>query len=353
MTYAQHPARQALDAAHQFNVAVLGAQTIASKSQTHCNNLDDHTTLIEMAKKMSVIHTPTDGYQVVTPFTAQQWLASWNYEHQRPIRAYHVNNLAQEIINGRFREKTQINFCKLGDSFFLTNGQHTLSAIVKAQQSVLLSVVVLDVQSKEQIADDFTRHDTHLTRQLAVSLVAHEINKKLEVTATELNWITAAVNYYAWMIGASSLKSNTQMTNDVKLSQVLQYGELARSALRTYHEPNAKRRDYMVKRTTLACAMHVYNWNPDVCIAFYGEISKDNGLLIGDPRKTLLDYMRETRSYYTDGRLSGKKAVPYHYFVKAHAIAFNAFINRRQLKIIRVNPEATEAIFEGPGSVRC
>ena len=303
---------------------------------------------------MSTIHLPTDGYQVITPEIAQQWLASWNYEHQRPIRAYQVNSLANEITNGRFREKTQINFCQLGDDFHLTNGQHTLSAIIKAKQPVLLSVVVLIVQNKKQIADDFTRHDTHLTRQLAVSLVAHEINKTLEVTATELNWITAAVNYYAWMIGESYLKSNTQMTNDVKLNLVVKYGALARDALRVYHEPNSKRRDYMVKRTTLACAMHVYNWNPEACVAFYGEISKDNGLLIGDPRKTLLDYMRETRSDY--GRGLGpvaRKAVPYHYFVKAQAIAFNAFINRKQLKFIKVTPEAKEAIFDGPGAVKC
>ena len=302
---------------------------------------------------MSTIHLPTDGYQVITPEIAQQWLASWNYEHQRPLRAYHVNSLADEIVQGRFREKTQINFCQLGDSFHLTNGQHTLSAIIKAQQPVLLSVVVLEVYTKQQIADDFTRHDTHLTRQLSVSLVAHEINKKLEVTATELGWITAAVNYYAWMIGDSYLKSNIKMTNDVKLNQVVKYGELARAALRVYHEPNAKRRDYMVKRTTLACAMHVYNWNPDACASFYGEISRDNGLLIGDPRKTLLDYMRETRSH-TGGSISTvKKSVPDHYYPKAHAIAFNAFINRKQLKFIRVNPEAKEAIFDGPGVVKC
>ncbi len=302
---------------------------------------------------MITINLPADGYQVITPEIAQQWLASWNYEHQRPIRSYHVANLAQEIVQGRFRDKTQINFCRLGEEFFLTNGQHTLSAIIKAQQPVLLSVIVFDVNSKHQIADDFTRHDTHLTRQLAVSLIAHEFNKTLEVTATELNWITAAVNYYAWMIGEAPLKSNTQMTNDVKLNQVVKYGELARSALRTYHEPNAKRKDYMVKRTTLSCAMHVYNWNPDACESFYGEISHDNGLLIGDPRKTLLDYMRETRSHSGGNLSTVKKTVPDHYLIKANAQAFNAFINRRQLKIIRVSPEAQAALFDGPGALKC
>lgn len=299
------------------------------------------------------MNTPRDGYAIVTPEIATEWLSSWNYEHQRPIRTYQVNNLANEIINGRFREKTQINFCKLGDEYFLTNGQHTLSAIIKAKIPALLSVIVLDVQNKKQIADDFTRHDTHLTRQLAVSLVAHEINKALEVSATELHWIAAAVNYYAWMIGDSSLKSNVMMTNDTKLNLVVKYGELGRDALRTFHEPNAKRRDYMVKRTTLACAMHVYNWSPHICEMFYGEISKDNGLLIGDPRKTLLDYLRETRSHYGSNASIVKKAVPYHYFVKAQAMAFNAYINRKQLKTIRVNPESKDAVFEGPGTVRC
>ena len=296
-------------------------------------------------------NAPIDGYQVVTPEIAQTWLALWNYEHQRQIRPYHVNNLANEINLNRFRQKTQINFCHLKNQYYLTNGQHTLSAIIKANKPLMLSVVVLDVNTKLEIAEDFSRHDTHLTRQLAVSLVAHEMHKELGVTSTELNWITSASHLYAFLIGECQLRSSAQLTNDAKIEIVKNYGNLARDALRTYHQPHGKANGYMTKRTTLACAMHVYKWSPDICEVFYGEISKDDGLKIGDPRKTLLEYLRDTRASY--GSFSSQKtAIPDHYFLKAQSICFNAFMKDKPLKMIKINHEETEIMFQGPGILK-
>ena len=294
---------------------------------------------------------PQDGYQIVPPQLARYWLDSFNYEHQRKIRPYHVNALADEMKQGRFRKKTQINFCELDGRYFLTNGQHTLSAIVSSCVPCELSVVVLHCKSMSEVADDFTRHDTHLTRQLHDSMVAHEIDKELGVTKTELKWIAAACIFYMYMIGELKTKSKVQISNDIKLQAILQYGEKARDAFRCYINPEVSAKTYLTRKTTLACALHVYLYDASLCEDFYGKMAEDDGLKLGDPRKTLLEFLRESRLQGSGAVNAGRKVYLDHHLIKAQSVAFNYYVSRKPLKLIRVDRDAKTAIFKGPGEV--
>ena len=295
---------------------------------------------------------PQDGYKIVTPQLAQYWLGEFNYEHQRRLRQWHVDTLAGEMAFGRFRKRTQINFCEVNGDFFLTNGQHTLNAIVKSQAPCELSVIVLSCANMTEVANDFSRHDTHLTRQMSDSLVAHEIDLLLGVTKTELNMISAACFYYMYMKREIRTKSKSQISHDAKLDSVMKYGELAKNALFTLQEPGKKGVSFLCRRTTLSCAMFLYNQEPSLCEDFYGEISKDDGLKRSDPRKTLLEWLRQTITHgggYES--ISSKKTTPDHILVKAQATAFNAYIERRELKIIRTDRDAKTATFKGIGEL--
>lgn len=297
---------------------------------------------------------PVDGYTMVDGIAAATWLSAFNYEHQRPIRPYHVANLASEMVQGRFREKVQINFCRTGRGVYhLVNGQHTLSAIASCKLPQLLSVVVTDCADAAAVADEFARHDTHLTRQLSDALVAHEMDQALGVTRTELSWIAAACNQYSYMKGENSRHGASRLTNDQKLQLIRQYGRLGADALRVISHASAIRNAYICRRTTLACVMHVYQWSPDACSRFYGDMALDDGLKTGDPRKTLLEYFRDR---VTAGgawtTVAVRKVTPDHYFVKAQAVAFNAFIADKTLKLIRFDKDVSEAKFVGPGTVR-
>jgi hypothetical protein len=307
----------------------------------------------------SALILPRDGYTVVDAEAAAIWLSTWNYVHQRPIRPHHVANLATEMEQGRFRQKVQINFCCIGGGgvHYLVNGQHTLSAIVASKVPQLLSIVVTDVADAAAVADEFARHDTHLTRKLSESLVAHEIDRLLGVNRTELQWIASACSLYGDMISDRGTCSMgyfaKRLTNDSKLQAIQQYGRLGVDALRVMNGVSGKNNSYLTRRTTLACVMHVYQWSPEQCRKFYGEMSLDDGLRIGDPRKTLLEYFRE-RVTGGGGHSVGatRKITPNHYFILAQAAAFNAFITNRQLKILRFDKDAKEVEFVGPGIVR-
>lgn len=294
---------------------------------------------------------PTQGFYVATPEMASKWLATMNYKHQRKIRTYHVTGLAREMEAGRFRAKTQINFCELDGQFHLTNGQHTLGAIVKSGRAQLLCVVVTIVASEQEIADDFARHDTHLTRRMADSLAAHEVHLHFGITPTQLHAVTAACIYFASGVGDIPVRNSSNITHDEKLRIVMKYGERAVQCVRLLEGHFDK--SYLTRKTTLAAMM--FTLPHDAAVEFWEGIRDDDGLRTGDPRKTLLEHLRNS---VTLGGMSWKvlagKAVASHALVKGIASGWNAWVGRKELKIIRVNSNsATEAVFDQIGPFRC
>lgn len=293
---------------------------------------------------------PRDGYFYVSPGVARDWLANYNYEHQRNIRPAHVANLRKEIESGRFRQKTQINFCSMDGHYFLTNGQHTLSAIAGSGNSVLLSVIVLQVADKSEIADDFSRHDTHLTRQISDSLVAHEIDKHFGITRTEMNIVSAACMQYAYMVGEIPLRAHGGFSNDEKLAITRRHGWLAVKCVKLLC--CAGGRSYLTRKTTVAACMITMNSCPDICAEFFMGIAKDDGLKQGDPRKTILNAFLNTVSGSVSGVRVAKDRKSDHEFVKMIAVAWNAFVSRKSLSLIRINFDSREVTFDKCGTFR-
>jgi len=285
---------------------------------------------------------------IVTPELATAWLASYHYAGQRQFKDWHRNNLARMMREGCFRPKTQIAFVRVRDRFYLTNGQHTLSAIVTSGLSQELSIVINVGADLNDVADDFSRHDTHLTRRFGDSLVAHGVHESLGVPITALHAITAACSFYALITGETNTKA-ANLTHDDKLAIVNRHGELGVEAWNLFE--GRQNKTYLTRKTTLASAMVCLSGH-DSAREFWIPLAMDDGLRQGDPRKTLLDWLR---SRTTPGGSYGKIANPGkiatdHELVKACASAWNSWVAGKELKIIRVNFEATDATFDNIGS---
>lgn len=277
---------------------------------------------------------PTEGITNVDPDLARTWLRDHKYEKQRKIRPYHVKNLANEMIANRFMEKTAIHFCYFDGRFYLVNGQHTLSAIVLSEQSVNLIVVVYPCTTWTQVADYFARFDTHLTRQMSDSLYAHEIDRHFGVTKTQLSWITAAAIYYAYMTNEISSKAATQITHDEKLSLVMKHGDAINDALKIsdgFHNVT-----WVVRKTSLACTRILNDFDQAAAREFWRCTIEDDGLRRGDPRKALVELFRSAVTIGGGwGSYAGRKTMTDPQWVKAISLAWNAFIDGRDLVILK------------------
>ena len=300
-----------------------------------------------------MIIQPTEAIQLVTPEMAGDWLSSHNYRHQRKLRAYHVANLSRMMQAGTFRQKTQINFCRLGDSFHLTNGQHTLSAIRASGIAQILSVIVSVVSNDKEIADDFSRHDTHLTRQLSDALIAHELHTELGVTPTALNTIAAGCMFYAYLVGERSVKGATQSTHDEKLETIGRHGLLAKRVLDCFD--GFMNLGFLTRKATFAAAMFCFSKDAELSFDFWRNVATDDGLRATDPRKAIREWLRERvtpgGAYNNRGGGSAKVAAD-HEMVKAIATAWNAWIECRELKMIKIDRDSDMVEFKRIGSLR-
>lgn len=294
---------------------------------------------------------PADGYFIVPPETANFWLANCKYRNQRNIRPYHVASLAREMEKGRFRQKTQINFVRWEGRDYLTNGQHTLSAISLIGIPWLLSVVILEVNSEDEIANDFARHDTHLTRTMGDSLAAHEMHIRYGITRTEMSWVASGALYYAYMLGECP-RAVFELSHDEKTNTVESHGQLAVDALATLTRVNSNHARYLTRRTSLAAMMIIYRYSPELCRDFFGEISKDDGLKQGDPRKCLLDFFMRCGAGGAGGRSTFKQLKADHELIKSIAVCWNAFVSRRSLSVIRIKFETKEVVFDKCGTFK-
>jgi len=294
---------------------------------------------------------PQEGNYFVGPETAAAWRLAFHYKGQREFKKWHAANLAAEMKAGRFRPKTQIAFAEFDGSLFCTNGQHTLAAIEESHTCQMVSVVINQCSSLQDVADDFARHDTHLTRKFSDSLVAHDVHGWLGVTPSTLNVITAGVMYYSQLIGTCVQRSQ-MLTHDQKMKQVEQYGELCRDALALFEGATTK--SYLTRKTTVASLMLTFKAQPELAEQFWRAIALDDGLRLNDPRKTLLAWMRDriTTGGAYGHSMANKKATTDHELVKGIAIGWNAWMQGRELKLIRIDFDAHLAVFDRVGTVK-
>jgi len=293
---------------------------------------------------------PEEGVDVlVTPEMAASWRARFHYHGQRSFRKWHCDNLARMMQQGLFRPKTQVAFMKHEGDYFLTNGQHTLAALEMSGVPQVLCVTVTEANSMEEVADDFSRHDTHLTRRFGDAMAAHDIHEWLGVTVTDLHTISAACAFYASVKGEVNVRSVSMMTHDQKMEIVRRHGRMGVTSI-SYFTGSGNRKAF-VRRAVLSCAM-ACTYESDKAEDFYRAMAMDDGLRQGDPRKTLLEWLKEHNTQGAGRSVAnGVKTAAEHEFVKAVSVAWNAWVAGRDLKIIRVNFDARVAAFDHVGEL--
>lgn len=267
---------------------------------------------------------------------AQLWLSGNNYRFQRPIRNQHVSYLASEIEKGRFVNGTMVHFAKLNGHCHLVNGQHTLSAIVQSGKSQLLAVKTTSVSDEKQIAELYFREDNHLSRQISDAFRALNMEESTGLTLTQQQWVGSAIYLikegFIRKGGSKQRVSRDELANGV--------AKLAPQA-RDYFQGIAGCRDpiqrALTRQATVAVALTTFLYCNDTAKKFWRQVALCDGLRIGDPRKTLFEFLVEVGS--SGGGVTNKRSANAAYHCRAIASAWNACFEGRSLKIIKVIDE--------------
>lgn len=205
----------------------------------------------------------------ITPELAAEWLL--RNTRNRPLRANHVDYLAAEISNGRW--KLDGATIKVNDGA-LIDGQHRLSAIVKSGRSVC-SWVIFGVS-----ADVFDTVDTGVVPRSTADIMSLAGMKNAPGIAAATQFV---YRYFTDSVGSGKKLSAAQM-----LEKAREYAGIEKSVLFASNRPCG------TPTSILAGCHYLFTQiDKDLADKFVEDLYRGNGLLEDDPVWLLRERLRK------------------------------------------------------------
>jgi hypothetical protein len=266
----------------------------------------------------------TSETKMMAPEEARFMRDNYEFPWQRSIVKSNVDRLGVEIQEGRFIPGVQIYLAVLPDGRkFILNGNHTLEAISKTGCRVLVTVTETKVRDLNEAGEMYAVFDLQKVRTWGDSMRAitggeatrFQIKCLAGIRIIEENWGT-----HQWKI------------NPPRIETVRALQKYDR-AIEAYHNciRSAGRENYKLfqRAPVVAVALATIKYQPSQAPDFWRSAAMDEGLVTGDPEKTLLNYLR-----FADTS-AGRTARILH--VRAAALAWNAFWRRDTLRSLKVS----------------
>jgi len=295
--------------------------------------------------------------RLITPDDAREMLATMQYQYQRPIDKGHVARLAKEIEEGRFTPGTPIRIATVGDAAFLLDGQHRLSAVVKAQQGVVFTVIEEVAGTADYVAWAYGKTDRGKQRNTADLYRTLDLSEETGLTGTQIIKLSGAVDLLnANRMVRPSMKNRIDDAARVALLRLYapymqQWGALTQKTM--YDVRRATERSYVV-----AVAMVLLRYCPvgrtvnDVTPTvedFWHGALRLTGVqepIDIDPRYHVHLHLQRTKM--TTGSANPSSGVVSADYGSRYLIAaFNKYMRHETVKLIRVNDPKSPIVIEG------
>lgn len=273
-----------------------------------------------------------DGARVlITPELAARIANECYYEPQdhRGNSESHIDLLANEMKHGRFSGGTQIHFGRVGDNYFLLDGNHRVRAVARSGKSVEFTLLVDEVPNKKALGPLYWRHD-FIQRKRQMVLAA-QVSGGINLTQAHTAAALAAIGIIA--TGFTRGTANNSVLNIMKSpdARLEAFRPWQRHAEQYFGAVSTAPKSFggRLKRAGyVAVGMATFKYQPEKAAQFWGGVAADDGLRKGDPRKALIRHMTEVT-------LRGGSAYSSEGFVAA-ALCWNAFYENRQLSVLKL-----------------
>ena len=228
----------------------------------------------------------------VSPLEAEFIVNTYNYAKNRPLSEKNVAELRVALDRGQFREYTPINFAVLDGVPYLINGQHTLRAIASSTKGIWLSFCFQGVTDEQEIEALYSTYD--IGRKRALRDVLGTLPAELSLTKTDVACFGAAVgivhrNFRELQSIGPELRYELR---DFEFRKTLMREWQAEASLFFSLTFGLANKHLFQRSEVLAVALVTLRQQPERARDFWHGAVMDNGLYIGDPRKTLIDWLR-------------------------------------------------------------
>lgn len=275
---------------------------------------------------------------MIDPTGARSILANKLWDRQRPLRSATVANYSRQMNTGQWQPASVIRYAVLDGKEYLIDGQHRLQAIVDSSTVQEFVCVYSTVASDEELAALYASIDRGLSRTPFDQLHAIGLDDYYGWNQTTTNMIATAVNFIA---GGFNESVGRAKLSGLELAEMIEtyavaaeqyvwlYDNTASSVIRAGFR---RRATASVALVTLKQSVVVYGGHVN---DFWLAIANDSPMKTGDPRKLALHHLMLSR--VTGGASRGDRRYTSYYSSRYIANCFNAFVEKRSLKMTRVS----------------
>lgn len=234
----------------------------------------------------------TSKVERVTPEMAAIWLATDLYEHQRPLRDWHIKEYAVEMGAGRFTPGTTLKFGVLSGRRHLIDGQHRLHAVIAAEIPQTFVVTEIGFATMEDLERAYGREDTGLRRLAREAPYFHSYAERHGFAPADVNKLVAAMPI---LIRGFQLKSGHH--GPVPTERYAEVAAPLAGPFRSYlaatkHRPRAMAR-YLALGGVIAVGLVTFRDQPERAKPFWERVAAISGYERGSGEAFLVGFFLE------------------------------------------------------------
>lgn len=295
------------------------------------NLKEDSSTVSDSQRRVFWIR---DGDQTIGPELAMQIMKEAPFDGQRRVSQIEVLKHAENIKRSLWLDKSQIHFCRIGSRFYLVNGWHRITAVSLGGRPVEFNVVIYDCDTLEEVKQIYSRFDrVQNSRSDEQAFNALGFSDKLGVTRTVARAVSRAMPFIRngmKPVRVGDDKTRVEMAIiDIRMDAALAWSKEAKLYEQCVMGAPVAMKTKLFNGGTTAVALQTFKYCEDRAIEFWTGVAEDDGLLKGDPRKTLIQAL-------LGRRITGSNLEP----LLIPAAAWNAFFRGQRLTQIKIMNES-------------
>jgi hypothetical protein len=278
--------------------------------------------------------------QVFDATRAAEWLESFRYPYQRKLRLTNVAFLAAEMANGTFDQSTVIRIAICGGDFYLIDGQHRLSAVVRCKLEQRFYVMEESFESMDDVARAYGTIDRNGIRSDADAARAAQLSERMGLVGKRASAIRQGATF---LIRCANGTSNAQRNERLPYHEVDRVAMLYAPYLRAFYDavlpkvPDGTDTGFY-RATSHALLMLTLRWpraeSSRTTNMFWSGAMYDDGLAATDARKAANRILTSFRIIAPN--VTRANAVTSLQNIRALAYTYNAYLENRSLKYPKV-----------------
>lgn len=281
----------------------------------------------------SMVARSEDGIVAMPPGVAQRVLDEMNFIGQRKLKEARVLKHLARMESGLWRGSHGINIAALPDgSMILIDGQHRLSAIVRSSVPTPIRIIFHSVKDEHEARRLYAGFDESDSNRTAAEMldavgVSGDLSLPRAFTIKLYNALPILRNDLEPLTG-SEIDADTYVRLfgvDSRLADIADWRDEAVKFMAVVNKTTGRVRAKLQSAGCMAVALYTFRHQPAKAHEFWHGLANNDGLRARDPRAALLRDMHE-RNANTGTSRQG---------VQAPVLAWNAFCEGRELKIIK------------------